>query len=132
MTASMTSCVHFVRFWLSPEIIAAFIYFFLIDTAASQIYTLSLHDALPIRPRVDAGEARQVAGRAGRRLEQQRWEDRKSTRLNSSHRCISYAVFCLKKKRSVAARDARTEAPYADLHSHRIRSAVNERGHEMK
>src|SRR5947207_9653408 len=90
-------------------------FFFLSDTATTQIYTLSLHDALPIsdihrqvehlrrdrpgqfavavalppiavinRDRVGAGQ-----------------RDRKSTRLNSSHTVISYAVFCLKKKKSI-------------------------------
>src|SRR5436189_1587986 len=78
--------------------------FFFNDTAATDIYTLSLHDALPIS---DGEVARRgledhigVLGcRLGRRLGPR--QDRKSTRLNSSHRCISYAVFCLKKKRTV-------------------------------
>src|SRR2546429_9005384 len=75
------------------------LFFFFNDTATTEIYTLSLHDALPIclhghplhrdggsqcRPGLQGG-----AGRA----------DRKSTRLNSSHGYISYAVFCLKKKK---------------------------------
>src|SRR5436189_2173129 len=73
-------------------------YFFFNDTATTEIYTLSLHDALPIsarsrrrccRPSPTPAD-RPTAPRAG---------DRKSTRLNSSHRCISYAVFCLKKKK---------------------------------
>src|SRR3712207_9151077 len=81
--------------------------FFFNDTATTEIYTLSLHDALPIFQRVeDRGGARgEPAHRAvrvalheedgvvvGDRL------DRKSTRLNSSHANISYAVFCLKKR----------------------------------
>src|SRR5277367_7039339 len=70
-----------------------FFIFFFNDTATTEIYTLSLHDALPIwgrrclRPR-----------RRGRRWSPDR-RDRKSTRLNSSHITISYAVFCLKKKK---------------------------------
>src|SRR5690348_17651630 len=83
----------------------AIMFFFFNDTATTEIYTLSLHDALPIscapgsrgdrprtraRPRARAGAAR--ACRSPRR-------DRKSTRLNSSHPSISYAVFCLKKKK---------------------------------
>src|SRR6266513_4852489 len=73
---------------------ACFVFFFFNDTATTEIYTLSLHDALPIsssrperpRPRLSAGTHR-------------RWSrDRKSTRLNSSHVSISYAVFCLKNK----------------------------------
>src|ERR1022692_1599728 len=72
-----------------------FVFFFFNDTATTEIYTLSLHDALPIW--------------SGRRLWTGRWRwrrswrraytDRKSTRLNSSHLVISYAVFCLKKKK---------------------------------
>src|SRR5215216_7621459 len=71
--------------------------FFCNDTATTEIYTLSLHDALPISARAPAAHlaalsppGRSVAG-PGR--------DRKSTRLNSSHQIISYAVFCLKKKK---------------------------------
>src|SRR5438132_10905642 len=66
-------------------------------TATTEIYTLSLHDALPIS---DAG-----AGERDRRAHYLRrarglhLRDRKSTRLNSSHTVISYAVFCLKKKK---------------------------------
>src|SRR3712207_8215787 len=84
------------------------IYFFFNDTATTEIYTLSLHDALPIleglssSQRVDGPKARSAAGghraRTGSRLGRHRaHEDRKSTRLNSSHANISYAVFCLKK-----------------------------------
>src|SRR3970282_1136902 len=73
-------------------------YFFFNDTATTEIYTLSLHDALPIcshaDPRSQAGRPGPAAG-LGRAA-----ADRKSTRLNSSHITISYAVFCLKKKYS--------------------------------
>src|SRR5687768_18311857 len=96
-------------------------YFFLNDTAPTEIYTLSLHDALPICRRVGLS-----SGEVSRKVERGRvmggysgwvrgylideycdyWygedctalTDRKSTRLNSSHGYISYAVFCLKKK----------------------------------
>src|SRR6267378_7764150 len=66
--------------------------FFFNDTATTEIYTLSLHDALPIF----TGPRWRVAGSC---LYAQVWtgKDRKSTRLNSSHVEISYAVFCLKK-----------------------------------
>src|SRR4051794_41493934 len=93
-------------------------FFFFNDTATPEIYTLSLHDALPILARPDA-EARQHLHQGGVGLQRlteapheqlvllvvgqrlgQGDEDRKSTRLNSSHPSISYAVFCLKKKKS--------------------------------
>src|SRR5215203_1538195 len=72
--------------------------FFFNDTATTEIYTLSLHDALPISRRGRRwcrpdGSARSSTNRAPR--------DRKSTRLNSSHANISYAVFCLKKKTTI-------------------------------
>src|SRR5262245_66568871 len=68
-------------------------------TCPTAIYTLSLHDALPILGQLGGPAGRGAAGlprRAGRRPGGVR--DRKSTRLNSSHLGISYAVFCLKKK----------------------------------
>src|SRR5438477_6607600 len=72
-------------------------FFFFNDTATTEIYTLSLHDALPIELRtvrcssVCGWNASQITGDCG--------SDRKSTRLNSSHMSKSYAVFCLKKKK---------------------------------
>src|SRR2546430_17507205 len=80
---------------------AALFFFFFNDTATTEIYTLSLHDALPISGR--RHERRQDAhgGRFPRPVGPQESDDldRKSTRLNSSHSQISYAVFCLKKKK---------------------------------
>src|SRR5437588_7731968 len=72
-------------------------FFFFNDTATTEIYTLSLHDALPIskRPK-EVAEPQTVPPN---RLEDMAEQDRKSTRLNSSHTVISYAVFCLKKKK---------------------------------
>src|SRR3712207_8433927 len=89
------------------------IFFFFNDTATTEIYTLSLHDALPIshglpsrrrrRPRPGgpgSGSARASPESPGRtRRSGRAARDRKSTRLNSSHANISYAVFCLKKKK---------------------------------
>src|SRR6266513_4204917 len=77
-------------------------FFFFNDTATTDIYTLSLHDALPIYLLLE-GSALAVAGSAigvgvGTVLAQQ--VDRKSTRLNSSHGARSYAVFCVKKQSS--------------------------------
>src|SRR3712207_7881556 len=99
-------------------------FFFFNDTATTEIYTLSLHDALPI---FDATVVNVALERIGTELDADfaglQWtvnaytlalaslillggslgdhlgRDRKSTRLNSSHANISYAVFCLKKKK---------------------------------
>src|SRR5256885_12265969 len=74
-------------------------FFFFNDTATTEIYTLSLHDALPIsQPPPGALYLFHPAHRPQREAELPRG-DRKSTRLNSSHLVISYAVFCLKKKK---------------------------------
>src|SRR5215216_7754380 len=74
-------------------------FFFFNDTATTEIYTLSLHDALPIsQRRCRLRRAPSLQLRRGRRLKRPSVRDRKSTRLNSSHQIISYAVFCLKKK----------------------------------
>src|SRR2546430_15410025 len=79
-------------------------FFFFNDTATTEIYTLSLHDALPISMHIVAAAARWWAtGRrsaAGGPIGITGRSDRKSTRLNSSHSQISYAVFCLKKKKN--------------------------------
>src|SRR5258707_3480875 len=75
-----------------------FFFFFFNDTATTEIYTLSLHDALPIYRRLThARDARQAVLQLECRIVAE--VDRKSTRLNSSHANISYAVFCLKKKK---------------------------------
>src|SRR5256885_12198663 len=90
-----------------------FSFFFFNDTATTEIYTLSLHDALPIsmkhqlRVTFTEGEERVAEDAATLEFRCERFSDvlsrleldRKSTRLNSSHLVISYAVFCLKKKR---------------------------------
>src|SRR5258708_21980568 len=86
-------------------------FFFFNDTATTEIYTLSLHDALPILAPLLVAMALFAAN-----VSWTRWfthccltvavfamaamRDRKSTRLNSSHQIISYAVFCLKKKKT--------------------------------
>src|SRR3712207_8450914 len=89
--------------------LSLFVLFFFNDTATSEIYTLSLPDALPIgalaagamgtaaSPAASCGTSVWMTSRASGILEV---IDRKSTRLNSSHANISYAVFCLKKKKS--------------------------------
>src|SRR2546426_6021814 len=83
-------------------------FFFFNDTATTEIYTLSLHDALPISsfgsfrrswPYLEVGpESSSVSSRFLAPPRDTAMRDRKSTRLNSSHLVISYAVFCLKKK----------------------------------
>src|SRR3712207_9143961 len=106
---------------MSNESSYSTMYFFFNDTATTEIYTLSLHDALPIyggRPPTRVRKAAPTSSngpdpcrRGIRHLEayEDPWRaraasgtgrsDRKSTRLNSSHANISYAVFCLKKKK---------------------------------
>src|SRR3712207_7913065 len=98
-----------------------FFFFFFNDTATTEIYTLSLHDALPIFLTSPDGRELLVAVRGAGEVfgemalldgeprsadavaMEECWllllQDRKSTRLNSSHANISYAVFCLKKKK---------------------------------
>src|SRR5579864_9591399 len=85
----MVYCVY-----VYMDLLLLFFFFFFNDTATTEIYTLSLHDALPISSCSPASRwtGRRRAGRAPA-------GDRKSTRLNSSHMSISYAVFCLKKKK---------------------------------
>src|SRR5438309_7112485 len=107
------------------------LFFFFTAPATTEIYTLSLHDALPIsrrpgcqhapdhrpvppglagpggnalagEPAGQAGDGSAVVGVAAEHL---RYQDRKSTRLNSSHSSISYAVFCLKKKKKTRIYD---------------------------
>src|SRR5437867_8053654 len=78
-------------------------FFFFNDTATTEIYTLSLHDALPILAddELQAVVVDDVALHCYQKRKPGRFsQDRKSTRLNSSHRTISYAVFCLKKKKT--------------------------------
>src|SRR5215475_15102570 len=77
-----------------------FLFFFFNDTATTEIYTLSLHDALPIYcERSETIQSFLVATGLDCFVASLLAIDRKSTRLNSSHVKISYAVFCLKKKK---------------------------------
>src|SRR5260221_2070410 len=111
-------CSCFVLRSCAPK--SLIVFFFFNDTATTEIYTLSLHDALPISKTL---LCRNVFGND---LIQPQWStlvflypeakvsqqdtrtDRKSTRLNSSHTVISYAVFCLKKKKVAAAWSIKT------------------------
>src|SRR5689334_23759347 len=104
------------------------IHFFFNDTATTEIYTLSLHDALPILPTswigpseagsssaswstVDSPAFRNAVASSPRTT-----RDRKSTRLNSSHSSISYAVFCLKKKNNKTSYQYTTQSLSIILH----------------
>src|SRR2546430_3754278 len=102
-------------------------FFFFNDTATTEIYTLSLHDALPIsldhcanptRPRHCLVLHRSRQSGSARR-------DRKSTRLNSSHSQISYAVFCLKKKKRLHHMSRQT------LSITRLRTAYSQAGRHL-
>src|SRR6266487_5590870 len=75
-----------------------FFFFFFNDTATTEIYTLSLHDALPCSQGCVAPERLTASRPTSSSAAFATSRDRKSTRLNSSHPSISYAVFCLKKK----------------------------------
>src|SRR2546430_8726747 len=108
-----------------------FHFFFFNDTATTEIYTLSLHDALPI---LFAANDTMAIGclfaltEAGVRVPHDialagfddiplaRFVDRKSTRLNSSHSQISYAVFCLKKKTTIATSSPSTQQSTMSTH----------------
>src|SRR5258705_2989724 len=83
-------------------------FFFFNDTATTEIYTLSLHDALPISSETKPGLKFTMTtprfAATSFRIESGTSRDRKSTRLNSSHLGISYAVFCLKKKKIATCR----------------------------
>src|SRR5438034_10434399 len=100
-------------YFLSYVFSLSLMFFFFNAPATTEIYTLSLHDALPIYGAGDIGRPRDFAAypntarcgsgrraiRAKRGAQYSAFPDRKSTRLNSSHTVISYAVFCLKKKK---------------------------------
>src|SRR6266702_4869511 len=80
--------------WRCSSLTSGSVFFFFNDTSTTEIYTLSLHDALPISIR--SGRPSRVSPSWSSICAAQ--GDRKSTRLNSSHVAISYAVFCLKQK----------------------------------
>src|SRR5688572_32776141 len=101
------SCTIDIIFIVDTQHFLVYFSFFFTDTATTEIYTLSLHDALPIsfhflnisfiasvKPAFLV-----ISVNLGIHRIQSRNQDRKSTRLNSSHSQISYAVFCLKKKK---------------------------------
>src|SRR6202790_5803575 len=85
--------------------LSVFLFFFFNDTATTEIYTLSLHDALPISQSTSYSTPLATIPFSVSRSTPL---DRKSTRLNSSHYNISYAVFCLKKKTTRMETDTTT------------------------
>src|SRR5207249_8799204 len=111
-------------------LVFSFRFFFFSDTATPEIYTLSLHDALPIFRSIDCRrdvwrscESHHVERVAVRfpglhleAVEPRASADRKSTRLNSSHVSISYAVFCLKKKNTFNDIKLLAQVPTVSLH----------------
>src|SRR6266705_1344387 len=97
----------------STIILLLITFFFFNYTATTEIYTLSLHDALPIsRRRSPKCVGPRPRRRPGRTPTCRPPRDRKSTRLNFSHRTISYAVFCLKKKNVLS--EAEHDVPYTN------------------
>src|SRR2546430_13597745 len=103
------------------------IFFFFNDTATTEIYTLSLHDALPIFDLMKAlKDIREIEGGISFQIGSTKvstnlkTEDRKSTRLNSSHSQISYAVFCLKKKTKNTKQHSKLHEHTAQPHHHLV------------
>src|SRR2546422_11666335 len=102
-----------LRYFVSliTRAVPSFFFFFFNDTATTEIYTLSLHDALPISfwkdmaifvTEDDAQDGTDhIDAHRSLLMVISKLRDRKSTRLNSSHGYISYAVFCLKKKKNI-------------------------------
>src|SRR5947208_12130832 len=121
----MSTLSSFVYFWLF------LVFIFFTSSPTTEIYTLSLHDALPIcssaRPRRGTASRPRANGRSGSHEPRR---DRKSTRLNSSHQIISYAVFCVKKKKAVIheaearingeTRDTAFVASAEGIHAHKM------------
>src|SRR6266478_8916487 len=113
MGADVDSVCGDVGYWLAHATILCG--FFFNDAATTEIYTLSLHDALPISL---IEHHALVAGALQHRRQRHDADrrDRKSTRLNSSHSQISYAVFCLKKKKTpVSLHESKYEPSDLDL-----------------
>src|SRR5690554_7691826 len=107
MVLALFSCLLFLCSSLSYVF-----FFFFNDTATTEIYTLSLHDALPTWTTMPAGCVNAINPLPAAPLP----PDRKSTRLNSSHVRISYAVFCLKKKKKTQKINTKPTEPYLKQH----------------
>src|SRR3989337_3081388 len=99
----------------------SYVLFFFNDTATTEIYTLSLHDALPIFVIHRSCRSGGVLAGGGRC-----WiRDRKSKRLNSSHGSISYAVFCLQQKKKEQILLARRRLDETPMHTVRARVVLH-------
>src|SRR2546426_9239848 len=101
IACQLSSLMSLFLFLIPLSMVLSFFFFFN-DTATTEIYTLSLHDALPICSWASTDSISspgKSASSVSKRMIRRVRPDRKSTRLNSSHLVISYAVFCLKKKK---------------------------------
>src|SRR5437870_8091607 len=111
--------------------VIVFLFFFFNDTATTEIYTLSLHDALPIsaiatiETALGSGPFASNTTFVNAVLLDVFFGDRKSTRLNSSHVAISYAVFCLKKKKKKNTQTTHHNTQVNKLPTHILISHVN-------
>src|SRR5256885_7468857 len=107
------------------------VFFFFNDTATTEIYTLSLHDALPIWSRPSSGppparcRATRSTGGGSAPTRSATPTDRKSTRLNSSHLVISYAVFCLKKKKKKTKNAQKHKNVYTNNNQYAPTQSIN-------
>src|SRR5438105_12799700 len=119
--------IHLLSLLLPHPFSTVLLFFFFNDTATTEIYTLSLHDALPISWWAQAppdSPRRTASARADFGCCSPR--DRKSTRLNSSHEWISYAVFCLKKKKKKKKEDRRIRYNMRKSSELKVSQRVNE------
>src|SRR5437879_10007190 len=109
--------------YLFVLVVCFFLFFFFNDTPTTEIYTLSLHDALRSQ---QCPFFYELMFAHIDRFQNTVCGDRKSTRLNSSHRCISYAVFCLKKKKTELAPPPlqAEEIPHEERRDETLQSAL--------
>src|SRR5689334_24197430 len=117
-------CLVSILIFVLPITLLLFFFFFN-DTATTEIYTLSLHDALPIFK--NTGLPWEIGLRSTRHIGSRGPPftplspgDRKSTRLNSSHSSISYAVFCLKKKKKPKQQHIHATKKQRDKHTQHL------------
>src|SRR2546427_5277664 len=119
--------VYLFRFLTRESVL----FFFFNDTATTEIYTLSLHDALPISSRRYGPWGASSTPSPWSTTPTPPGSDRKSTRLNSSHSQISYAVFCLKKKKKKKTPSTPEYNPEPKVSGRRGRTARTYTVHEF-